>query len=330
MHRTRALPLAFVALLVFGASRHIHANRMGMPTAAAVTALRTSSAPEAGGGFPDHWIDGTACDGEPEFQVHAYNEDLFIIRQSKCTIFEAPFLYLIFGDDKVLLMDTGANPNVDVWGTVNRVVLRWLENREQAWIRMIVAHTHAHGDHIQGDSQFVDKPYVEALVGLSVSDVEEYWGFQDFPNDATTIDLGNRVLDVLGTPGHQAASLTLYDRRTRLLMTGDIVYPGHLFVFSQPDWTDFVQSLRRLVNFAGEHPVEWVVGCHIEMSDRPFGSFAWGTPQHPNEHVLEFPPEKLLDIYEAALSMDGDPECTIFDEFVIHPVYKCGIFWNGD
>lgn len=95
MNRHRALPLAFVALLVFGASQHIYAGRVGMPTAAAVTALRTS-APAAGGAFPDHWIDGTECDAEPDFQVHAYNEDFFIIRQSKCTILDEFVIHPVY------------------------------------------------------------------------------------------------------------------------------------------------------------------------------------------------------------------------------------------
>ena len=92
MNHRRALPLAFVALLLFGAIRHLEASRAALPSAAAITALRTASGPDQPGTFPDHWINGVGCGTEPEFQVHAYNEDLFIIRQSKCAIFEAPTL----------------------------------------------------------------------------------------------------------------------------------------------------------------------------------------------------------------------------------------------
>ena len=37
----------------------------------------------------------------------------FVLRQSMCTNYEGPFLYLLFGSEKVLLQDTGAG-GVDV------------------------------------------------------------------------------------------------------------------------------------------------------------------------------------------------------------------------
>ena len=42
------------------------------------------------------------------FAVHEYNDDFYIIRESGCVHYEKPFLYLIFGEDKAMLMDTGA------------------------------------------------------------------------------------------------------------------------------------------------------------------------------------------------------------------------------
>ncbi len=56
------------------------------------------------------------------------------------------------------------------------------------------------------------------------------------------------MLDLTGIPGHQAASLLVYDRWTGLLFTGDSVYPGRLYV---PDFPAFVDSMRRAVDFAG-------------------------------------------------------------------------------
>src|SRR5690348_8541170 len=52
------------------------------------------------GAFPDQWIrGGPDCGDEPDLQVHRYSDGVFILRQSLCTSFEAPFLYLIFGAD---------------------------------------------------------------------------------------------------------------------------------------------------------------------------------------------------------------------------------------
>src|SRR5258708_23220362 len=63
------------------------------------------------------WIDGTEA-AEPQMQVQRYDADTFVIRQSVKTNFEAPFLYLLFGKDRVLLLDSGAGglkirPTVD-------------------------------------------------------------------------------------------------------------------------------------------------------------------------------------------------------------------------
>ncbi|HVS17850.1 MAG TPA: MBL fold metallo-hydrolase [Planctomycetota bacterium] len=285
--------------------------------------------PEASGTFPESWIHGADCASDPPLQVHAYNQDLFILRQSKCATTEAPFVFLVFGEERALLLDTGATRDGPLWATVEGLVSDWLERREQGFVELIVAHSHSHGDHVAGDPQFVGRELVSTVVTLERPGVLEFWGFEDYPLDAATIDLGGRVLDVLGTPGHKDDSVTLYDRRTHLLLTGDLVYPGHLFVFTPEEWPDFLDSLRRLVAFAAEHPVEWVVGCHVEMGAEARASFAYGTQRQDGEHALQLSPDVLLRVLEAALKMGDTPRCEIFDEFVIHPVWAGGISWNG-
>jgi glyoxylase-like metal-dependent hydrolase (beta-lactamase superfamily II) len=331
------LPLVFAALLCLATFRHLNAAGW-TPTGgfySSIATLRAANPPQQGGTLPSQWPAGNDCSTEPRLLVHKYNSDLYILRQSKCQIFEAPFMYLIFGEDKVLLMDTGAKASDRLVLVVRRLVKRWLKQNGKTSIPLVVAHTHSHNDHVASDNNFLAASTagiltnLETLVGPSISAVTSYWGFQKYPNDVPTIDLGNRVIDVLGTPGHQAASLTLYDRNTQLLLTGDIVYPGHLFVFSPAEYVEFVDSLQRLVDWAAANPVQWVLGCHIEFSNTPFEPYAWGNPVHPDERRLEFAPTKLTDILLAAKSLADNPQCTIFDEFVIHPVYKCGITWNG-
>lgn len=327
---TRRTPLivvfAALALVAWAQNDLLSANLQ--VTVGRIQAQQRALPPETGV-FPREWVHGASCGSEPDLQVHAYNEDLYILRQSKCAIFEAPFLYLIFGEDRALLMDTGATPSVDVRSVVDQIIADWLVAKGRDAIPLTVAHTHGHFDHIAGDNQFDGDPLVDEFVPAGFGQAIPWWGFVDYPKDVPTIDLGGRVLDVLGTPGHHPASVTLYDRNTQLLLTGDIVYPGHLFVFSQNDWPRFVDSMQRLVTWASEHPVQWVLGCHVETGEAPFSSFPYGALVHPDEHVLQFPPSILAEIFFAARTFDGDPECTIFEEFVIHPVYKCGIAWNG-
>src|SRR5215470_5176990 len=50
---------------------------------------------------------GPNCATLANWEVHEYNEDFYVLRESGCIDAEKPFLYLIFGDNKALLEDTG-------------------------------------------------------------------------------------------------------------------------------------------------------------------------------------------------------------------------------
>src|ERR1700748_2830569 len=88
------------------------------------------------------WIDGTAA--EPQMQVQRYDADTYVIRQSVKTNFEAPFLYLLFGKDRALLLDTGAG-GLQVRPTIDGVISDWLKAHHKASIPLVLAHTHSHG-----------------------------------------------------------------------------------------------------------------------------------------------------------------------------------------
>ncbi len=274
------------------------------------------------GQFPAKWISGGPdCGSEPEIQVHAYNPDLYILRQSMCTNYEGPFLYLIFGQDKALLLDTGAG-GIPVQQTVARIVDEWLAAHGQSWIELVVVHTHAHGDHIAGDAQFAGQPNT-TLVAPGVASTQQFFGISDWPNEIVPYDLGGRVLDVIPIPGHEPSHIALYDRRTCLLLTGDTLYPGRLYVFgaaSQGQWAVYKASIQRLVDFASVNPVSWVLGTHIEMSRRPGVDFPLGSTHHPAEHVLQLGLSHLIELDQALDSLGNQPQMQIHREFIIFPI----------
>src|SRR5437762_13693480 len=62
------------------------------------------------GTLAESWLTGGPnCVSVPDWQVHEYNEDFYILRESGCINPEKPFLYLIFGENKALLEDTGVS-----------------------------------------------------------------------------------------------------------------------------------------------------------------------------------------------------------------------------
>jgi glyoxylase-like metal-dependent hydrolase (beta-lactamase superfamily II) len=260
---------------------------------------------------------GAECTGVPQFRVHAYNPDFYILRQAACTNYEKPFLYLLFGNDRALLLDTGAG-KVDVVGVVDTLVRHWLSQHRQAnqSLGLVVAHSHAHGDHVAGDSQFVGRPNT-IVVGRDSASVRAFFGVKSWPNDLGVIDLGGRVLDVIAIPGHQPASIALYDRRTGVMLTGDTFYPGRLYV---RDTAQFAASINRLAVFAKSHDVVHFLGAHIEQMRAPYRDYPVGTVDQPDEHALALSRAQLFELDSVVTSMRGRFARTPLRDVTIWPV----------
>jgi hydroxyacylglutathione hydrolase len=256
--------------------------------------------------FPDRWDDGTDL-STPAHQVHWYDDHTAIIRQSLHSNFEGPFLYLLLGNDRALLLDSGTGHV-----PLRPLVTSLLEDRMPAGYELVVAHTHGHGDHVGGDGEF------DNVVGRSPEEVAEYFGFGDWPNGVVQFDLGGRVLDLVAIPGHHASHLAIYDRATRLLLSGDSLYPGRLYVF---DWPAYRASIRRLAEFvAAGNPVEWVVGAHIELTDQPGKDYEMGADQHPGEHILQLHPAVLTELNDVLDEAGEQPVRIERDHFIVYPV----------
>ena len=60
------------------------------------------------------------------------------------------------------------------------------------------------------------------------------------------INLGNRILKIMHTPGHSSGSICIYEPKTKILFTGDTVYDGGLFFNKNSDKNNFLESLKNL------------------------------------------------------------------------------------
>ena len=74
--------------------------------------------------------------------MHAYNPDFYILRQPACTNYEKPFLYLVFGRDRALLLDTGAG-KVDVVLPIDSLMRAHAARTGGVTIPLVVAHRHS-------------------------------------------------------------------------------------------------------------------------------------------------------------------------------------------
>ena len=258
---------------------------------------------------------GTAT--EPKIQVHAYDEHTYILRQSKTTSYEAPFLFLLLGNDRAVLFDTGASEEPEQFPlreTVDGLIAGWLEHHPRTGYELVVAHTHGHGDHVAGDAQFTDRP-ATTVVGHDPEAVQSFFGFEQWPVGTVEYDLGGRVLELIAATGHHRSAVAVHDPWTGLLLTGDTVYPGRLYAF---DMMAFMDTLDRLVDFTTTRTVTHVLGCHIEMTAEPGRDFPLGATHQPNEHALELTTAQLAEVRDAARAIGDRKGVFVHDDFIIY------------
>jgi hydroxyacylglutathione hydrolase len=308
-------PLLAVLSVVAWSQAPAPAAPPGSTTAAAPA---QTGSPLEPGVLPARWsTGGPNCLELPPWQIHEYNPSFYILRESGCINYEKPFLYLIFGRDKALLEDTGAG-NVQTAPVVMDLIARWgARNKRTGPVPLIVLHSHSHGDHTAGDPGFKDLPNVQ-FVPATVAALQKAFAIRTWPADVVPVDLGGRVLDLIPIPGHDVAGIALYDRQTGILLTGDSVYPGRLYV-TDAAFPAFVASHRRLVEFTRDKPVAHVLGTHIEQMSTPFLDYPRGTKYQPDEHVLELGRGVLLELDAALTSLNGKPARVVLRDVILSP-----------
>ena len=258
------------------------------------------------------WNHGSAdCEAntDPAIEVFRYDQSSFILRQNKCLSYEAPFIYLLIGEEMAVVLDTGATESaVDfpLYETVRSLV---------AEKELLVLHSHSHSDHSAGDEQFQGRPNVR-LVEPNYVAMTEFFDFTDWPNGEARIELGGRELVILPTPGHQEEAITVYDPHTRWLLTGDTLYPGYIYV---KHWAAYSNSIARLAAFSETHEVSAVLGTHIEMTKREGEYYPIGTIYQPDEAPLPLGPDTLVSL-NSALEESDKAEEIASGELIVAPM----------
>lgn len=278
------------------------------------------------GSLDVHWNEGAKnCAAAPQapLQVHVYEAQTFILRQSPCADFEANFLYLLVGSSKALLIDTGAVGDRSRMPLAD-TVLRLLPDVGGTRMPLLVVHTHKHLDHRAGDPQFEGLSGVQ-VVAPDLDSVRTFFGFKQWPEGIAHLDLGGRMVDVIPAPGHQLAHVVFYDDRTALLFSGDFLMPGRLLV---DDAAAYHQSALRLIDFVKTRPVAYILGGHVEL-DAQRRTYWFGSQYHPNERSLALSKEDLLTLPAALERFNGFyaryPDYVLFNSTRILVVEAAGV-----
>jgi len=274
-----------------------------------------------------HWNAGAencAKSTEPTIEIYQYDESTYILRQNKCSHYEAPFIYLLFGEHTVFIQDTGAtesSKDFPIYQTVMSLVKHFAKTNKYVLndYQIVVSHSHSHSDHTAGDKQFMNQNNV-VVIPATLSGVKNYFGYHNdklnWPHDIATLDIGERSLSIIPLPGHQTEALAIYDKKTKLLFTGDSFYPGRLYV---KEWSRYQQSIERLTHFADLHSITALLGTHIEMSTTAGIDYPMGITFQPKEAQLPLAITELIKLNKL-LNKYQMPQRVVTDNFILFPV----------
>ncbi len=211
------------------------------------------------------------------FEVYRIRPGVFAIYEPHQ--FQEVISYLIAGKTSAVLFDTGMGIS-----RISPVV------QHLTALPVTVLNSHTHPDHVGGNFEFasilgVDSKYTQKNTGGYSSAEVQGWAsgsnvcgplpkdfegtkyhirpfaLSRFVHGGEILDLGERELEVIFTPGHTPDSLCLLDRSNRLLFTGDTFYPGPIYLFSpETDFDAYAKSVTRLA--ALEQQLDLLLPAH--------------------------------------------------------------------
>ncbi len=196
------------------------------------------------------------------FEVYKIRPGVFAIYEPHQL--EEVISYLILGADRALLFDTGmgiSNIQMVVGGLTK--------------LPVSVLNSHTHNDHVGDNWRFtdvygIDTEFTRDNARGSKEDAqaelapEEICGslpagfdakayatrpfhITHWLHDGEQIELGGRVLRVIGAPGHTPDSIALLDKKNGLLFTGDTFYAGPIYLYRpETDLDAYLASVQKL------------------------------------------------------------------------------------
>lgn len=213
------------------------------------------------------------------FTTEKIDTDTFVISEYKHP--EETHCYLLIGEDRSLLIDTGLGV-----GDISAEVSRLTDGP------VLAVPTHVHWDHIGGLAEFeefcvhrdeldwidggfplTDEAVKEMLAEGSLPEDFDLNGYEIFKgkpsrllNGGDLITLGGRTLETVHTPGHSPGHICFWEEKRGYLFTGDLVYKGTLYAnYPSTDPNAFLRSLKRLA----ELPVKRVFPAHHSLDVEP-------------------------------------------------------------
>ena len=204
------------------------------------------------------------------------------------------YMYLLIGEEKALLVDTGYA------STVARNYVNELTD-----LPLLVVNTHGHPDHIGGNRYFDEvyiskndlntaRDYSDPFFKKKINDmiirdigskndlvIEKYQEDIELNNSTMKVkyldlpesgffDLGNRKIYILETPGHTFGSICLYDDRSGVLISGDTLCDEAVLLSFDESTSvrKYRETLLKIKKFCKENYINVIYPSH---HDAPIG-----------------------------------------------------------
>ena len=250
------------------------------------------------------WNRGAAdcsANRDPWIEVFQLDAATYVLRQNKCVHFEAPFIYVLFGDHTVFVQDTGATVEAaqfPLYDTVQKLIAQRARPPGAAPLR-IPRHSFPQPRRSHGRRSAVQGGAGVTLVEPDAEPAPCRWApssSRKRPRDRRRSISVRASSSSCRRRGHQDQSLAVYDAQTGWLLTGDSIYPGLLYI---KDWNTSRSSIHRLAAFAKAQRVSAVMGTHIEMSRTPGKVYPRGSTFQPDETGLALTAEDLFALDQA-------------------------------
>lgn len=188
------------------------------------------------------------------YTVEEISPNTFAIGEPR--YYQKNYSYLLLGETQALLFDSG---------TPVRNIAPVVASLTDKPVTTIASHLHY--DHVgnhhrfssvamldtaQTREQMVDgwfSPKNYQHLGYLEKFPAPSWHVSRWLQSGQVIDLGNRKITVIATPGHTDQSVSLMDVEQNLLFTGDFIYNGPLYAFfANSNLKDYLQSSQNLLS----------------------------------------------------------------------------------
>lgn len=160
--------------------------------------------------------------------------------------------FLFVSDQEVLMIDLGMGGN-DLLGQV----------RERWDLPIKVVFTHADMDHV-GDANAFEQRFMHPsefdyyyTKAKETSPMTPIW-------EGDVVDIGVYHFEVIHLPGHTPGSICLLDRKRKIMIGGDTIQSGPIFMFGPGrNFYAFVASMEKLLTMIDD--IDWIYACHHDI-----------------------------------------------------------------